>query len=307
MSPSTGHVLPIRVALMVFGVIVAATAVLMIKASTLPPALLAASRLTGAMVVLLPFWWSEIRRFSRARLWASIRPSLLPGLFLGLHFISWNLGARATLAGNASLVVNLVPLVMPFLAWSFLREGPTKREIAGTALALAGVAVLGWGDYHFSPEHLVGDALCFLSMLVYALYILLARSRAQRGAMVSYLMPLYASGAVVCLIWALAFEQPFRPVGGLDWLLIAGLALGPTLIGHSITNWAMTVIRAQTVSLVNLTQFVFAGTFAYFLFGEVPGPVFFVTASLVASGAAVALFPFSPSGKAKPPEPDTRR
>jgi drug/metabolite transporter (DMT)-like permease len=282
---------------MVFGVLMAATAVLMIKASTLPPALLASARLLGATVVLLPFWWNEFRKRSPRAFWASVRPSLLPGLFLGLHFISWNTGARATLAGNATLVVNTVPLVMPFLAWTFLRESPTKREITGTAIAFLGMIVLAWGDYHFSPEHLVGDGLCFLSMLAYALYMLLARKRATSGTLLTYLTPLYASAGVVCLAWALVLEQPFHPVGGVDLLLIAGLVFGPTLLGHSIANWSMTVLRAQTVSLVNLTQFAFAGLLAFFLFGEVPGPVFVATAVLVVMGAGVALFPFRSRGK----------
>jgi drug/metabolite transporter (DMT)-like permease len=278
----------------VFGVIMAATAVLMIKASSLPPALLASCRLAGAVVVLLPFWWNEVRRLPKGSLWATVRPSLLPGVFLALHFISWNAGARATLAGNASLVVNLVPLVMPFLAWLVLREAPRKREITGTLVALAGVFVLAWGDYRYSPEHLVGDGLCFVSMLVYAVYILLARKRAKPEAMLTYLTPLYAAGALVCFAWALLFEQPFRPVSTIDLLLVAGLVAFPTLLGHSIANWAMTVLRAQTVSLINLTQFVFAGVFAYFLFGEVPHSTFFITAVLVAAGAGIALYPFKP-------------
>jgi len=275
-----------------FGVLMSASAVLMIKASTISPALLAALRLFGATAVLLPFWWKETGKIGRQSLWESVKPSILPGLFLGLHFISWNAGARATLAGNASLVVNTVPLVMPFLSWTFLREGPTKREIAGTSLALAGIVLLAWGDYHFSPEHLVGDGLCLLSMLVYAVYILLARKRAKPGALFTYITPLYASGALVCLAWALVFEQPFKPVGGFDVLLVVGLVVFPTLAGHSIANWAMTVVRAQTVSLLNLTQFVFAGILAFFVFGEVPNGVFFLTAALVAAGAGVALFPF---------------
>jgi len=95
------------------------------------------------------------------------------------------LAARATLAGNATLVVNMGPLVMPFLAWSFLREVPTKREIAGTGIALVGMIVLAWGDYRFSPEHLVGDGICFLSMLVYSVYIMSARVRRTRPSVPS--------------------------------------------------------------------------------------------------------------------------
>ena len=300
--PSSVQTLPLsRYVLLAFGVLMSASAVLMIKASTLPPALLATTRLFGATIVLLPFWWNELRKRPPRTFWASIRPSLLPGLFLGLHFISWNTGARATLAGNATLVVNMGPLVMPFLAWSFLREVPTKREIAGTGIALVGMIVLAWGDYRFSPEHLVGDGICFLSMLVYSVYILSARVRATGGSLLTYLTPLYASGGVVCLVWALVLEQPFHAVGVVDLLLIAGLVFGPTLAGHSIANWSMTVLRAQTVSLVNLTQFAFAGLLAFFAFGEVPGPVFFVTAALVVIGAGVALFPFGSQSRSKEP------
>ena len=128
-----------------------------------------------------------------------------------------------------------------------------------------------------------------------------ARVRATGGSLLTYLTPLYASGGVVCLVWALVLEQPFHAVGGVDLLLIAGLVFGPTLAGHSIANWSMTVLRAQTVSLVNLTQFAFAGLLAFFAFGEVPGPVFFVTAALVVIGAGVALFPFGSQSRSKEP------
>jgi len=277
--------------LLIFGVLMSASAVLMIKASTVPPALLASFRLLGAALLLLPVWWWNVRRVPVRDWWPLLRPSLLPGVFLGLHFISWNAGARATQAGNATLVVNMVPLVMPFLAWAFLREHPTRREMVGTALALAGIAYLGWGDYHFSPEHLVGDGLCFVAMLLYSVYILLARKRARPGGLVLYLTPLYTAGALVCLAWSALFEGPWPTLGVQDWWLALGLVVGPTLAGHSLANWSMTILRAQTVSLINLMQFVFAGLLAFVFFQEVPGQVFYVTAALVVTGAAVALAP----------------
>ena len=140
-----------RLLLVVFGVLTAASSVLLIKASTLEPAVLASGRLLLATLVLLPFWWKEVRPLKRRDFWASVSPSVVPGIFLGLHFIGWNAGARATLAGNGSLIVNMVPLVMPFLAWGFLKETLTVRERTGTVIALLGLVVLGWGDYHFSP------------------------------------------------------------------------------------------------------------------------------------------------------------
>ena len=279
-----------------FGTMMAASSVLFIKASTLSPAALAASRLLIAALVLVPFWLRErARSVPRPPFWASVRTVLLPALFLGLHFISWNAGARGTLAGNASLVVNLVPVVMPLLAWVVLHEKLNGRELAGTGVALAGVVVLGFSDYRFSPEHLAGDGICFGSMCLYAVYLIAARKRVEPGRLFSYLTPLYGTAGLLCLVWALAFDPPLKPLTALDPWMVAGLVLGPTLAGHSIANWAMTRFRAQTVSLVNVTQFVFAGAMSFFLFGEVPKPLFYVTAALVAAGAVIALWrPASP-------------
>jgi drug/metabolite transporter (DMT)-like permease len=218
-----------------------------------------------------------------------VRPVLLPALFLGLHFISWNAGARGTLAGNASLVVNLVPVVMPVLAWMFLSEKLNRRELLGTGVALVGVAVLGFSDYKFSPEHLAGDGICFGSMCLYAVYLIAARKRVQPGRLFSYLTPLYGTAGLICLVYALVFDPQKVPVSALDPWMVAGLVLGPTLLGHSIANWSMTRFRAQTVSLVNVTQFVFAGVLSFFVFGEVPKPLFYVTGALVVGGALIAM------------------
>lgn len=276
--------------LLVFGVMTAASSVLFIKASTLTPAVLAASRLLIAALLLTPLWLRERARAEvRPPFWRSVGVVLLPALFLGLHFISWNAGARGTLAGNASLVVNLVPVVMPVLAWLFLHEKLNRRELAGTLLALAGVAVLGFSDYKFSPEHLAGDAVCFGSMCLYTVYLIAARQRLKPGFLFSYLTPLYGTAGLVCVVYALFFEPPVTSISALDPWMVAGLVLGPTLLGHSIANWSMTRFRAQLVGLVNVTQFVFAGVMSFFVFGEVPKPLFYVTGALVAGGAAVAM------------------
>jgi drug/metabolite transporter (DMT)-like permease len=274
----------------VFGVMMAASSVLFIKASTLTPAVLAASRLLIAALILIPLWLRERRRDDpRPSWWDSVRPVLLPALFLGLHFISWNAGARGTLAGNASLVVNLVPVVMPVLAWAFLSEKLNRRELVGTGVALVGVAVLGFSDYQFSPEHLVGDGVCFGSMCLYSVYLIAARKRVQPGRLFSYLTPLYGTAGLICLTYALVFDPQIVPVTALDPWMVAGLVLGPTLLGHSIANWSMTRFRAQTVSLVNVTQFVFAGVMSFFVFGEVPKPLFYLTGALVVGGAVIAM------------------
>ena len=56
---------------------------------------------------------------------------------LAAHFITWAYGARMTLTAQASLIVNLAPVAIPFFLHWLLRERINCREILGTGLALS--------------------------------------------------------------------------------------------------------------------------------------------------------------------------
>ncbi|MEI6874212.1 MAG: DMT family transporter, partial [Spirochaetota bacterium] len=214
-------------------------------------------------------------------------PSLLPGLVLGLHFIAWVFGARMTLAGNATVITTMVPVAMPFLVFLMTRELPRRAEVIGTMLAMAGIAVLALFDYRVEPAHFAGDLVCFVSMLFYAAYLALARRNAPKEGLWLYLVPLYLIGGLFCFFCGLPFADPVRGVTVNDVVMTAALALGPTVVGHSLMNRAMTRLSPQTVSLLNLTQFVFAAILAIFLFSEVPGPEFYAASALIVVGVAI--------------------
>ena len=100
---------------MFLGVFACSTSVILIKKSALDPALLSALRLLLAAFLLSPLFL-HARAQHRER-WQprDALKSVLPALALAAHFISWVSGARATLAANASLIVNMVPLVIAVL------------------------------------------------------------------------------------------------------------------------------------------------------------------------------------------------
>ena len=129
--------------LLLVSVFAASTAVIMIKASTVHPFLLASLRLFVAAAALMPIYLRDLRRHRAAYTGAHLRASMLPGVILAIHLMSWVVGARMTPTANASLIVNLMPLAMPFfLAW-LVGERLTGREIAATGIALVGVIILG--------------------------------------------------------------------------------------------------------------------------------------------------------------------
>jgi drug/metabolite transporter (DMT)-like permease len=278
-----------RLLRLVGGTFCCATAVIMIKASSEPPALLAAWRTLLAALILSPVCVRDMRR-ERVRLsWRSIRPALLPGVFLGVHFVTWIIGARMTPAAHSSLIVNMVPVVMPVLLYAYTREALTRAEIGGTLLAMAGLVLLGWSDLHVSAESFAGDLVCFGSMLFFAWYLALARRNRGARSLWLYIVPLYVVAGLTALGPALLYANPIKAYQPVELALIAGLAIVPTVFGHTILNRSMQVLRGQTVALTNQGQFVFAAFMAYFIFGETPSLPFYPAVAFILAGAVIVI------------------
>jgi drug/metabolite transporter (DMT)-like permease len=280
---------PLKIALLLVGVFFCSTAIIFIKASAIHPVLLAALRLVVAMVLLLPLFFRDLKREPQA-LKPCLRSSLLPGLLLGIHFMTWLIAARMTNAANASLIVNLVPVVMPFILFTLVRERVNKQEIGGTVLALAGTLVLFGADYQISAEFFMGDVICFASMLFFAVYLAMGRRKRSYASIWLYVVPIYAVASIAAFITSLCLVNPLtEPWSTREVWLLLGLAALPTVFGHSILNWAMTHLRGQLVGIMNMGQFIFAGIMAFFAFSERPTTEFYPACALVIGGAFLAI------------------
>ncbi len=288
-----------RYLLLFTGVFACSTAAIMIKASTTHPLVLAALRLLLAAALLSPVFVREWQRHPGAYTRTHLRRSVLPAFVLALHFISWSYGARMTLSAQASLIVNLVPVALPFLLLGLTGERINRTEIVGTALALAGVAALTARDALAGGGDAWGNAVCFGSMLLFATYLALGRKNRDFPSLWLYVVPVYALAGLICLAVAAPALHTFDLGSGREWALMVALACVPTIIGHSLLNQAMRHLRGQIVSLCNVGQFVFAGVLAYFLFDERPALAFYAGSALVVGGIALVVF-------AAPPPPRLR-
>ncbi|MGA7934517.1 MAG: EamA family transporter, partial [Kovacikia sp.] len=69
---------------------------------------------------------------------------------------------------------------------------------------------------------------------------------------------------------------------------MALMALLPQLVGHTSLNWSVRWISPTLVTLAILFEPVFAGVLGYWLFGEMPGMVVLIGASMLLLGVAIA-------------------
>jgi drug/metabolite transporter (DMT)-like permease len=274
------------------GVTALSTAVIWIKASTTHPVVLCAIRLGLASLLLWPLERRERRRHAVA---LAQHPDLnkrtwIAGGILALHFISWAYAARMTAAAQASLIVNLAPVALPFFLHFLANEQINRREIVGTLIVIAGLLLLTVQDALAAIGAWQGNAVCFGSMLLFAAYLALGRRNRDLPSTWIYVVPVYRHAAIIALIFALPWL-----VDGVDWTsprewgLLLGLTVLPTMVGHSLVNRGMRHFRGQVVSLTNCSQFIFAGTLAFFLLDEVPTPHFFLAAAIVATGIVIVI------------------
>jgi drug/metabolite transporter (DMT)-like permease len=132
-------------------------------------------------------------------------------------------------------------------------------------------------------------------MLFYAFYLIYARKNKEMTSIYLYVVPIYLIAGLFCLSIAVVLEGSghsiawFGPDAHLEWISILGLALIPTVLGHSIINWALTRIRGQAVVIINLAQFIFAGIMGFLLLDEVPSLVFYLASMLVVLGAIIVI------------------
>jgi drug/metabolite transporter (DMT)-like permease len=283
------------------GQLVASTAILAIKLSTMHPAMLGALRLLVAAQVLMPLYLRDSRRCGRScrTMLAEARPSFLPGVLLALHFISWNYGARLTFAANANLIVNMMPVAMPFVMYALAGTRISRRELLGTVVAMAGVLVLTGFNVRLGSNTLAGDLLCFVSMLFFVLYIALGTRNNHQATVWLYVVPLYWTAGLFALLLSSGFImaeglwQGGVVPAGFDLVIELAypvyLGLFPTIVGHTIFNRSMQVLPSQVVSIAMLNQFIFAGIFAFLLFGEIPAASFLPAAALMLVGAALSI------------------
>jgi drug/metabolite transporter (DMT)-like permease len=219
------------------------------------------------------------------------RQLAVSGAVLGLHFALFQGSLALTTVASAVTLATMSPIFVALGGWWLLREPTDRRTWVGMGITILGAITIGLADLtaiDLGPRALLGDAMAFGSALAVTGYLLLGRvaRRDVPGATYSSLVFGWAALTLlpVCLLAG-------APLGGYEvaaWLAIAGIVIGPQLLGHTVFNALLSTVPATVVSIVVLSEPVGAGVLAWFVLGESPSGWFLLGAPLVLTGVAVA-------------------
>lgn len=233
------------------GVFIISFSGIIIKVITAPALIIAFYRVFLSSLFLAPLFFTRYR--DSLKYFLDIRPALV-GFLLALHFFAWISAVQFTNVANAVIFIAIQPLFTLLLEYLFAREDIRKGAIAGVIFALIGSIIISYSDFHIILTRFYGDMLAILAAFLAACYLFLGRSFRKKIDYIPYIYIVYTYCAFFLFIFVLISGQPFTGYSNMNYFYILLLALGPTLIGHSILNLSIRYVPATIVSLAILGE-----------------------------------------------------
>ncbi len=287
MSETVGSALNNRrpVVGLAIAIVAISTGAILVRFSNAPSAVAAFYRVLFTTLPLVPIAVWKYRTEFRAIRRRDLAFATLSGLALALHFASWFESLEWTSVAASVTLVQSQPLFVALGAWLVLREHITRRMTLGILIAVVGMAAMSMGDFLggvlVGPNPLLGNSLALFGAVMAAGYVLAGRSLRQRVSLVPYVVVVYSVCTVCLLVIALLQGGPLTGYPAREWLIFAGLAAGPGLLGHTVINWALAHLESSVVSVSMLGEPVGATILAFVLLAESP------TAYTVVGGVVV--------------------
>jgi drug/metabolite transporter (DMT)-like permease len=260
-----------------------------LEQTAVPALVIAFYRMALATVLLMPAALALKRREIAALARKDFALLLLGGCFLAVHFGAWITSLKYIPISTSVVLVNSHPLFVAIASYLFLGEKPQRRALAGTAVGLAGMIVIAHDALGDVQLVLKGDGLALLGALAVVGYFIIGRKARTRISLLGYVTPLYAVCSLFLLIWVLAMGDSLWPYSGTQWIYFTALAVVPTILGHTVFNWAIKHVRPSVISLAFLGEPVAASVLAFIFFAQRPPLATFIGGALVLTGVYLSL------------------
>ncbi|MFH5923360.1 EamA family transporter [Roseomonas xinghualingensis] len=257
--------------------------------SGLPPLLMVTLRF---MVVAIPALWLPRPKVPLRRMIA-----LGTFLFIGQFALLFTGMAVGMPPGLASVTAQSQAFLTGLFAAVILRERPTRRAMAGMAIAFSGLALIAT-TAGGNGVTVAGLVLCLGAAASWAFgNVLLRGLGASPGGPVAFMSWLGLVPILPLLALSLAIEGPTtigHALATLNWAGIAGVlyvALAATTVGYGIWGFLMSRYPATTVAPFALLVPITGAASAALVMGESFGPVRLAGMVLVLAGLGVTVLP----------------
>ncbi|MEK6987238.1 MAG: DMT family transporter [Candidatus Thermoplasmatota archaeon] len=222
------------------------------------------------------------------------------GVLNALAFNLQNFGMVYTTASKTSLLVNVNIVFIAILMALVFHERVTWKKVVGILVGIVGVVVLATqlNTKFLQGGEFLGDALVFLSGVVWAFYVIGTKSMVDRGGdYIALTTGILAVTTIVAIIPLIVFAAPI-PTGGTLWAGILYLGFVPTFTPLLLYTLSMRTISPTISGLLVLLEVVVASLASFFFLGDPIGSFTLIGGALILAGTYIVTI-----GEKEIPEP----
>lgn len=214
---------------------------------------------------------------------------LILASFLGIMInqICFAEGIKKTVTAHAGIINATTPLITLLAGRLFLKERMNALKMLGVLLGFAGVGyLLGLDRLRDINPYLKGDLLITINAFSYSLFMVVSRKfvHAVQPITAFFWMSLFS---VASLGWYADWEIPANSVltspSLIQWFIVY-LIVVPTIVTYSLNLWSLKRVEASHAALYVYLQPLVATLLAFFMFGDIPSPRFYISSGLIFLG-----------------------
>ncbi len=289
----SGAVHQLRVVLLlVLSVSMVSSASILILVSTSPPLVIVFWRtLYGAMMMAtIGAVHGDLHAFQGKFIRNNWRWLIFTGVMLSLHFSAWFTSLTMTSLAASVVLTDSSPIFTAVLSTLVLKEPLRRMSWAGVIVAVTGAVALSWGDLLTTgSQALAGDLLALLSAFFLAIYFIGGR-RFAKGLPVSvYTSTVYASAAGTTLVLCVISGTNIAVFQTREVIIFIALAIFPTVLGHSVNNYLLTIVPAYVVSSAVLGEPIGATLLGVIILNKIPSVETILGFTVILAGVALVI------------------
>jgi len=307
-SPVSANGLPY--AALFVAVFAISTSAILIRWSESGPLTIAFNRMTFTTLMLTPFAlmrWKELKALP-LRVWKAV---VVIGLILAAHFALFITAVTETSVAASVLLATIHPLFIGPVSHFVFRERLSRFNSLGIVIAFSGILILIGGDLMESGgSNFYGNMMGLLAGVCAGLYYLGGRilrtgkfgimrhdrdgsSGSREGgsglSIQLYAWLVYGFCSIFLFFTCLLTKSSLTAEVTEDYYLFVAMALGPSLMGHTLQNWSLRHLPAYIVSVSLLFEPVGSSILAALLLDELPQAAPYIGGAIILAGILMTM------------------
>lgn len=191
--------------------------------------------------------------------------SLILSVLLFMVFITMTIGVKYTTATNASFLISLSVIFIPFFSWIFNKEKPKKSIFIVLIIALIGIMLLTLDK---NLKFHIGDILCLICSLLFSFHVLITERFVKNNNPITFGVLQFGGVAILSFLVQYPIEKFTLPKNEKFWISLMILSVFCTALAYIIQTVSQKKLSSTLIGLILSLEPIFSGIFGYFILNE---------------------------------------